>query len=234
MKVQIIIPTINLWKKYTEPCIQSVFKACEGLDYRILLVDNASTDETLIEAGKLVSDKFAHKRNERIWGCAETWNWGIKDAFERGYDYVFVINNDVLLHPESIKQLLNRFEQSKKHDEGVEREFYSDHYMRDSFLENIAMITCMDVTGECPQPQAVFDLAIFDKANVPESEHPCFSGFMIDRRCWEKVGVFDENFKPAYYEDNDYHYRINLARLKAIVLPTSLFYHYGSRTNLEA
>lgn len=37
-----------------------------------------------------------------------------------------------------------------------------------------------------------------------------WSILLISRRCTETVGYFDEEFFPAYYEDNDYAYRINL------------------------
>jgi hypothetical protein len=37
-----------------------------------------------------------------------------------------------------------------------------------------------------------------------------WSVFAINRACVENVGFFDENFYPAYFEDNDYHYRLKL------------------------
>lgn len=224
-KVAIVIPSINLWNKYTKPCIDSIKTR---YPHRVLLVDNASTDETAEEAGKLVSETFAHKRNEERWSCSKSWNFGIRDAFERGYDYVLVVNNDVLLHPDAIDLLVGRFERQKATKDFSE---YNSLYPNNG---KIVLMTCLDSTGECSEPPAVFKLDPMSKETVEESEHPCFSGFMINKECWDKVGEFDENFSPAYYEDNDYHYRINLLGLKAIVLPTSMFYHYGSRTNAEA
>ena len=38
-----------------------------------------------------------------------------------------------------------------------------------------------------------------------------WSVFALSRACVSKVGFFDENFYPAYFEDNDYHRRIGLA-----------------------
>ena len=40
-----------------------------------------------------------------------------------------------------------------------------------------------------------------------------FSLFGMTPACREKVGWFDENFYPAYFEDCDYHYRMHLAGL---------------------
>jgi hypothetical protein len=38
-----------------------------------------------------------------------------------------------------------------------------------------------------------------------------FSGFCITRTVWDLVGRFDEGFWPAYFEDNDYHWRAKAA-----------------------
>ena len=214
MKIQIVIPCINLWKKYTKPCIASVQTEHE---YRILLIDNASSDETKREAERLQSANFAYQRNEEPWSCAKSWNFGVKDAWERGFDYVVVLNNDVLLHPKAIDILVNRFESQVLGTPTA-----------------LAMATMNDVRGECPIIADIFTLSVSDKQAVEESEHPCFSGFMINKECWDRVGEFDENFKPAYFEDNDYHRRINIAGMKAIVVPSAMFYHFGNGTQREA
>jgi GT2 family glycosyltransferase len=244
-KVQIVIPAINLWNKYTYPCIVSVLNACEGLEHRILLIDNGSTDETLVEASNLVSNTFAHKRNEERWGCSQSWNFGIRDAFERGFDYVFVINNDVLVHPEAIKRLIGRFEEAKRIHIPLPQKIEVSGPMigetptatvTEETLESqiLAMATCMNIAGQCTFPQDLFRKNLEEFKSVGEAEHPDFSGFMINRNCWEKVGEFDEGFAPAYFEDNDYHLRINKVGLKAITYPSAVFYHFGSKTRIEA
>ena len=46
--------------------------------------------------------------------------------------------------------------------------------------------------------------------------------FRLSHQCWRDVGVFDENFWPAYHEDNDHHYRLRLANV-----PITLVKHGG-------
>lgn len=218
-KIAIIVPCINLWNKYTKACIDSI--KTKYL-YRILLIDNGSTDDTKIEAGKLVSNTFSHLRNEEAWSCAKSWNYGVKDAFERGYDYVLILNNDILLHPDAIDLMVERFKESDIRDNSL---------MNPEFL---AMVSCLDVRSECHVPEELFSLSPEKKKGVGESEHPNFSAFMINKWCWERVGAFNEIFKPCYFEDNDYHYRIKKEGMRAITLPMAMFYHYGSRTQNEA
>jgi GT2 family glycosyltransferase len=37
------------------------------------------------------------------------------------------------------------------------------------------------------------------------------SAFMLTRHIWDTVGEFDPNFRKAFFEDNDYKYRVKLA-----------------------
>jgi GT2 family glycosyltransferase len=243
-KVQIIIPAINLWKKYTKPCIDSIKTK---YDHRILLIDNASEDETIVEAGKLVSSKFCHQRNEDRWGCSQSWNFGIRDAFQRGYDYVLVLNNDVLLHPKAIDMLVARFEQAKmrsvavkvdaaKHAGFLGEVTPKDAEMTERRLEfsQLAMVTMVNERAHCPYPEFIFTKSIEGREVNEEQEHPDFSAYMLSKESYEKIGAFDEMFAPAYFEDNDYHRRVNLAGMKAISVPSAIYYHYGSRTRMES
>ena len=61
------------------------------------------------------------------------------------------------------------------------------------------------------------------------SAHPDFSCFMIRRDVWDKVGPFDGDYYPAYFEDNAYHIRMHRAGFIAhgANLP---FYHESSGT----
>lgn len=58
-----------------------------------------------------------------------------------------------------------------------------------------------------------------------------FFCFIVDiKRLTEKVGWFDENFTPAYFEDNDMHLRIGHAGEKCYMLPDVRVNHVGSAT----
>ncbi len=91
------------------------------------------------------------------------------------------------------------------------------------------MVSCLNVRGEV-EPLNIESVT----KDCDESEHPDFSGFMINKECWDKVGEFDVGFYPAYFEDNDYHHRIKIAGLKAICYPQAIYYHFGSATTNEA
>ncbi len=56
-----------------------------------------------------------------------------------------------------------------------------------------------------------------------------FACFLLRRAAFEAVGPFDEQFAPAYFEDNDYARRLTLAGWELAVAPSDVR-HVGSAT----
>jgi len=218
-KLSIVIPVINLWDSYTKQCIQSLQSKYLN---KIILIDNASTDNTEKEATKLseTMPNLIYIRNVFRNCCAGSWNQGAKLAFETLQDdYVAILNNDVLMHPQAFDEIIELFESQKllKPNE-----------------QNVILVTSCDVKAEVANPTDTFTYDMSKKAQDELTESPQYSAFVINKRYWNEVGPFDEDFRPAYFEDNDSHYRVKLLGLKAIVCPTSIYYHYGSKTQNEA
>lgn len=92
-----------------------------------------------------------------------------------------------------------------------------------------------DVT---PHPQSIEALVTLardnpDYAMVNGSGHSgnSYSFFLLRKWAYQLVGAFDENFKPAYYEDNDYDYRlVKLLNLKRVESSDATFDHIVSAT----
>lgn len=56
-----------------------------------------------------------------------------------------------------------------------------------------------------------------------------FSLFWLNRAAYQAIGPFDEAFQMAYFEDNDYAWRLKLARWELAVAPSAVT-HVGSAT----
>jgi len=63
---------------------------------------------------------------------------------------------------------------------------------------------------------------------VENADFFCF-GVNIPRLI-NACGSFDENFFPAYFEDNDMHYRMKLAGAKGYINIRAVAWHVGSAT----
>jgi GT2 family glycosyltransferase len=55
-----------------------------------------------------------------------------------------------------------------------------------------------------------------------------FCLFLMKHGCYSKVGGFDEVFYPAYFEDNDYHWRMKAVPIKETRVDHAAFTHVGS------
>lgn len=57
-----------------------------------------------------------------------------------------------------------------------------------------------------------------------------FSLFLLRRDLWAKLGGFDEQFFPAYFEDNDFFRRMQLIEHAIHTVPEASYDHVGSST----
>lgn len=85
-------------------------------------------------------------------------------------------------------------------------------------LDAVAIWSGLDVRGRL----VVDDLAVTDGSD--------FTCLMYTRDTIYKHGYFDAEFKPAYFEDNDYYARVVLGGEHCRVVHSAHFFHYGSAT----
>lgn len=102
-KVKIAI-IILVWNDYvnTRATINSVLNT-KGCNYDIIIVDNASTNgciDKIRNEFKNIGNIF-YLINNVNWGYAEGNNIAIRYCMENGYDYFFILNNDVIFDSES-------------------------------------------------------------------------------------------------------------------------------------
>ena len=58
--------------------------------------------------------------------------------------------------------------------------------------------------------------------------------FMLTPAAVKNIGLFDENFYPAYFDDNDYRYRAKLARCPLFSFPVKYTHETSSTINDNA
>jgi len=139
------------------------------------------------------------------------WNELASQAFDDGCEFAIICNDDILFSPETIDAMI-------------------DQYLLLAEKEKVVMVTPLNIKGELPDPYMILTHKR-DTANAPTySEHPNFSCFLIHRSYFDKIGTFDENFNPAWYEDNDAHRRIKLLGYKAITTTAAPMIHFGGAT----
>lgn len=139
---------------------------------------------------------------------SSAWNQGIEWSLSRKHDFTIIINDDILFTSQTIDNMVESFL-------GMEKDY------------QCVMITANNVRGLYEDPLHTLE---YETDVVGFQENPDFACFIVRPSILDIVGLFDENFTPAYFEDNDYHYRINIAGYKAYNSVSSPYYHYGSQT----
>lgn len=65
---------------------------------------------------------------------------------------------------------------------------------------------------------------------TPTTDANAWSFFLQRKWLFDQIGPYDEHFWPAYYEDNDYGYRMLLAGIFPAYVPNCQYVHVGSAT----
>jgi len=101
--VYVVVVTWNQCET-TLQCLESLIQMVYPR-FRIVVVDNGSTDET----AETIRSRFPGVEiivNERNLGYPGGCNVGLRYALERGAEYIFAINNDVLVDPLILDELV--------------------------------------------------------------------------------------------------------------------------------
>lgn len=105
-KVIAVVVTYNR-KELLKECINALLKQYYN-NCDILVVDNASTDGTKeFISDELRNSKVHYENTEANLGGAGGFNYGMKKACELGCDFIWVMDDDCIVHKDSLTELLN-------------------------------------------------------------------------------------------------------------------------------
>lgn len=99
-KVLLCLTTANQWH-YTEQAVE-VFKISYPTGVDLLVVDDASEDETVTKLRNLGIEVLTKLEPK---GVTDSWNIAYREFLGRGYDILFLANNDILIPRGSLEPL---------------------------------------------------------------------------------------------------------------------------------
>ena len=103
-KIAAIVVTYNRCELLKE-CIEALQKSTVPVE--ILVVDNASTDGTAELVQELLPAGGIHYFNtQKNVGGAGGFHFGIRKAYELGYDYFWLMDDDTIVKPHTLSALL--------------------------------------------------------------------------------------------------------------------------------
>ena len=99
-RVALLILNYNRYEK-TFLCIESCLKI-RSKNMTVVLVDNASTDDSLLRLKQKFRDDIEYLLLDDNWGYAGGNNRAVKTYYEKGYEYSFILNNDVIIKGDNL------------------------------------------------------------------------------------------------------------------------------------
>lgn len=179
--------------------------------YAVTTFGRGSFLKTTLEYIPEGSNVIVIDTREQDWALTKAWNYAAdKLLWDQAYDAIIIMNDDVVLRPDTGERLAwamleGQFEASKAL-------WYENRWASGVGVGNQELLLISarhahwsDACTDVP------DWEMLKSAEPRWEPGPDFSCFCISRRLGQVIGRFDENYYPAYFEDNDTHRRIQLA-----------------------
>jgi GT2 family glycosyltransferase len=218
--IGIVIPNWNL-SEDTIACVRSVEAAGSGLDMRVVVVDNGSTDGS----PAALSDAFGARVDQvlmgRNAGFAGAVNAGMRHAFATGAASALVLNNDTIVD----RQMLSALGRAgaRHGDAGI---FCPLIY----YMDPAARIWRI---GDRNHSWLPIPLRIPDReAAKPlvDMDYGTGCGMLVRRETVESVGYLDETFF-MYYEDADFCARARKSGTRILCVTEAKMWHRVSASS---
>lgn len=214
--------------EYLLDCLKSLDKVKEEVNFEIIIVDNASTDDSLALVKKKFPDCHFIENKENL-GFGKAHNLSLQKATS---EFILILNPDTEVKKNVLSTMIDYMKSNP--DVGVAS--------CKVILEN-GSIDWASHRG-FPTPLAAFLYYVIGNDSLyhltgrdlsKTHEVDAISGaFLLTRKTTlEKVGVFDEDFF-MYGEDLDLCYRIKMAGLRVMYIPeVSIIHHKGISSGLK-
>lgn len=186
-------------------------------DFRVLLVDNGSTDVSLsyVRREHPEVELFENGRN---LGFAEGNNRGIRLAMERGAEFVILLNNDTECDAGFVSALVSAAEEAPSIGACASKlMFFDARSVLNGVGTEATMLGCGGDRGMGEKDAGQYD-------RVEEVFGISGGACLLRSEALRRVGVFD----PRYFsvlEDIDLSWRIRLAGYRIVAVPDSVVYH---------
>ncbi len=230
MRCSAIIVTHN-----SGAAIRECLEALAGQECDIIVVDNASSDDTVQRVEEFVAWNPARLiANEKNIGFAAAVNQGARQA---DGDVLLVLNPDAIAQPGAVAALLHCMDTTGAAAVGGAL-FGADGQPARGFafrrIPTLAPLVyeALLVNQMWPDNPANrrYRYLDADYSLQQEVEQPAGACLAIARTAWDMVGGFDEQFFPVWFEDVDFCKRLREQGARILYCPEARFRHSGAHS----
>ncbi len=216
--VSVIIPAHNK-VNVTYSCLAALLLAHNKASFEIILVDDASTDETT-QIETLVSG-IVVVRNEDSQRFIRACNAGVGAA--RG-TYVCLLNNDTEPTAGWLDELVAAFGRFDKVGLVGSKLLYPDGTLQDAggIIWGSGNPWNYNLSKNPWEPRFSY---------ARQVDYVSGAAMMTTRAIWDQVGGLSSYLEPMYFEDTDFAFKVREAGFTTWFVPSSIVYHYEGMTS---
>ena len=218
--VSIIIPAYNQFA-YTFNCLESLsVNLSSDLAYEIIIVNDASTDDTLEQLATLVKG-IKVLTNAENSGFIRSCNYGASQA--KG-QYLYFLNNDTRILENCLESLLKLIVNNPQVGAVGSKLIYAN-----SKQQEAGGIIWNSADG--------WNYGRLDSPEEPEYnyvrpvDYCSGASLLVPTELFKQLGGFSPDFIPAYYEDTDLCFAIRELGYQVLYQPQSNVIHYEGITS---
>ncbi len=211
-------------------CLNSIPRTNPDGKYEIIVVDNASIDNSVAMVRQNFPDVILIQNQENL-GFARATNVGIKAS--RG-DVILLLNSDAELKSDNIFEKVERF-LMEHHNVGIlgVNLIFPDGVPQASggrFISNWELFKQQILFLDSPLFHLIKSkLAAPAKQQIYEIDYVTGACFFVQKKVIDEIGMLDENFY-IYGEDMEFCYRAKQRGWKSVVLPALQAIHLKSQS----
>jgi N-acetylglucosaminyl-diphospho-decaprenol L-rhamnosyltransferase len=224
-------------------CIETIVSSEPRVTYEIVIVDNASGDDSLaqLQASEIAA-ALTSNQQLRIFNNSENRGFGAANnqAFElTDSPFVFLLNLDTEVHPGAIDALMRTMQADPKTGACGPKILNPDGSLQISAFFNPprvwhTILSQLKLYHLLPHRLRGELLLGRHWDHDRQRAVPMLSGAAIlaRRQMINEVGGFDERFH-MYAEDNEWCWRITRANWKLIFVPDAVVLHHGGHSSMK-
>jgi|SRR5215212_575749 len=214
--VYVIVLNWNGWCD-TLRCLASVDRL-EYPNYRLLIVDNCSTDDSVDRIRAARPDIFLIQTDKNL-GFAGGNNLGIRHALDQGAEYVWLLNNDTVVDSRSLTTMVDLAEEDSRVGLVGSVLYYMDKPEKVQIWGGAYVYFWYGIVRNREAP-----------TNHSELQHIIGASMLIKRALIEDIGLLDERYFMGW-EDIDYGFKARNNGWKLKTASASVVWHKVSASS---